>query len=179
MKNILFFLLFSSVCYGQVSKIDSSQLKQNNIELAKLVGGAAANTRLKVPAGSTTLSAVQLSAQTLKTSPVAGDVEFSADQFYGTNSSGRAVFARVIKASATLDFPSTATNTASDLAVSVPGAVDGDAIFIGVPTLVWTGTSIFTAWVAGPDSVTVRFYNGSSAGAQNPDSGVFNIVVIK
>jgi len=79
----------------------------------------------------------------------------------------------------TLDFPSTGTNTTSDLIIPVPGAKDGDPVSLGVPTLTWTGTSMFNAWVSGPGIVTVRFYNGSSVGAQNPDPGIFKLLVFR
>jgi hypothetical protein len=77
---------------------------------------------------------------------------------------------------ATLDFPNTAAQTSSDLTVSVPGAVDGDEVTLTVPSVSMLASSCYNAWVSAADTVTVRF-NNYSAGALDPASGDFRVVV--
>lgn len=79
---------------------------------------------------------------------------------------------------ATLDFPNTLAQTSSDLTVTVPGAVDGDIVSIGVPNGSILADSCYNAWVSAADTVTVRF-NNYSAGAQNPASGSFRVAVTR
>lgn len=84
----------------------------------------------------------------------------------------------VMTATATLDFPNTSAQSSSDLTISVPGAVDGDVVTLGVPNACMLANSCYTGWVSAPDTVTVRFNNYSS-GAQNPASGTFRAVVTR
>lgn len=80
-------------------------------------------------------------------------------------------------ATATLDFPSTATLTSADLTISVPGAVVGDPVAVSTPAAPNANTC-FTAFVSAADTVTVRF-NNFSGGTVNPASGSFKVVVFK
>lgn len=84
----------------------------------------------------------------------------------------------VISATATLDFPSTAAQTSSDLTIALSGAVLGDAIFLGVPNASVNANSCFTAWVSASDVISVRFNNYSS-GAIDPASGTFRVVLFR
>lgn len=81
-------------------------------------------------------------------------------------------------ATASLDFPNTAAQLSSDLTVTVPGAVLGDVVTLGIPNGSVLANSCYTAWVSVADTVTVRF-NNYSAGAQNPASGLFRAVVTR
>lgn len=76
----------------------------------------------------------------------------------------------------TLDFPSTAAQTSSDLTVTVPGAVEGDDARVVVPGVSMLASSWYNAWVSAPGIVTVRFNNYSTA-AQDPASGDFKVIV--
>jgi len=90
-------------------------------------------------------------------------------------SSGSAI-ASVLRASATLDFPSTGAGAVADLTITVTGAVDGDQVVLGVPNASITSTATFTAWVSAADTVTVRF---SPKATEDPASGTFKVSVIK
>ena len=78
--------------------------------------------------------------------------------------------------SAALDFPNTLAQLSSDLTITVPGAVDGDDVDVCVPNACTLANSCYTGWVSAADTVTVRF-NNYSAGAQNPASGTFRVIV--
>lgn len=79
---------------------------------------------------------------------------------------------------ATLDFPSTAANSKQDLTVTVTGAELGDPVILGVPNGSVPAGGVFDAWVSAVDTVTVRYAN-NTAGALDPASGSFNVIVIK
>lgn len=81
-----------------------------------------------------------------------------------------------IRIAANLNFPSTAAQTESDTTVSVPGAVVGDVVNLGVPDASVVGGSFFSAWVSATDTVTVRFNNYSST-SKDPALGTFTINV--
>lgn len=83
----------------------------------------------------------------------------------------------VISATATLDFPSTAAQSSSDLTMTVTGAAVGDAVFLGLPAAP-DANSCFTAWVSASNTVKIRF-NNYSAGAIDPASAAYRAVVFK
>jgi hypothetical protein len=89
---------------------------------------------------------------------------------------GGTAIAKVMSATATLDFGSTLTSVSTDLTITVTGAADGDPVQIGVPAGSVNADSCFTAWVSSANTVTVRFSN-YSAGSINPASGTFRAVV--
>lgn len=82
------------------------------------------------------------------------------------------------KTVATLNFPNMAAQTSSDLTVTVKGAAIGDGVMLGPPVASVVANSCYTAWVSAADEVTVRF-NNYSAGALNPASGDFVVMVTK
>lgn len=81
-----------------------------------------------------------------------------------------------IKVSATLDFPSTAAQSENGLTVSVPGAVVGDVVHLGIPAAATTAGSCYTAWISATDTATIRFSNYGAV-TRDPPSGVFTIAV--
>jgi len=87
-------------------------------------------------------------------------------------------YVRPLSASATLDFPSTAAQSSSEMTITVTGASDGDVVSVGVPNASSNANSCFTARVSATDTVTVKFNNYSSA-AINPASGTFKVTVLK
>ncbi len=93
--------------------------------------------------------------------------------------SSRYQYGKIIKASATLDFSSTAVNSNSDLTVTVTGAAVGDVVTVAPPLAAISAHSCFTAWVSAVNTVTVRFNHYGAGGATNPASGIFNIIVTK
>lgn len=82
----------------------------------------------------------------------------------------------ILSVVATLDFPNTAAQTSSDLTIAVEGAQAGDPVFLGVPNGSVNANSDFAAWVSATGVVSVRFSN-YSAGAINPASGTFTVVI--
>lgn len=83
-----------------------------------------------------------------------------------------------IKASATLDFPSTPAHSNSDLTVTVTGAAVGDVVTVAPALAAISAHSCYTAWVSAVNTVTVRFNNYNTAAA-DPASATFNVIVSK
>lgn len=86
-------------------------------------------------------------------------------------------FDRVLKAEATLDFPSAAAAGTQALTVSVPGAAVGDAVLLAVPASLNAGL-IPSAFVSAADTVTIRVSN-ITAGAIDAASAVWGVLVFK
>jgi hypothetical protein len=86
--------------------------------------------------------------------------------------------ANEIFATASLNFPSTNAQNSSDLTITLTGAVDGDAVVLGVPNAAVNANSCYTAWVSAANTVTVRFNNYSS-GAIDPAQATFKVTIIK
>lgn len=80
-------------------------------------------------------------------------------------------------ATATLNFPSTATLLSADLTITCVGAVVGDTVALSVPAATVANTAYF-AFVSAADTVTVRFCN-FSGGTLDPAAGSFTVKCIK
>lgn len=85
----------------------------------------------------------------------------------------------IISASATLNFPSTAAGTSSDLTVTLNGAAINDPVILGVDNASIVVNSCYTAWVSSANTVTVRFNNIELLAARDPASGTFKVTIIK
>jgi hypothetical protein len=83
-----------------------------------------------------------------------------------------------IKASATLNFPSTGAHSSSDLTVTVTGAAIRDGVVIQPDPAAIVANSCYTAWVSATNTVTVRF-NHYGSGSSDPASNVFDLTIIK
>lgn len=86
------------------------------------------------------------------------------------------LYGKVLTATASLNFPSTIAGAIADLTISVPGAVLGDTVLLGIPHGSVTATGVFVAWVSAADTVTVRF---SPKGTEDPPAGTFKVTVIQ
>lgn len=84
-----------------------------------------------------------------------------------------------IVVTATLDFPNTVAGACSDLTVTVPGAVSGDVVALGVPAVSVPANGSYSAWISGPDTATVRYANNDLVTAYDPASGVFRVAVTR
>lgn len=84
---------------------------------------------------------------------------------------------KVLSATATLDFPSIATNDTHTLTITVTGAAAGDSVCLGIPAGLDAGL-IFCASVTAADTVTIRMHN-STGGSVDPASATFRATVIK
>ena len=142
------------------------------------IGTTTPTSKLQIAAGTTTVAPFQLTSGTNLTTPIAGAIEFDGSELYVTPSTARYVLAKVLKGSSALDFPSTLTGATADLTIAVTGAVDGDAIFLGVPSALIVANTSFIAWVSGAGVVTVRFTN-NSGGTLDPASGTFKVTINK
>lgn len=86
-----------------------------------------------------------------------------------------ATITNILSGSATLNFASQSVGGSEDLAITVTGAKDGDAVSLGYESAVATGiVGSFSAF-ASNGVVFVRFI--STGATQNPASGVFRVVV--
>lgn len=144
--------------------------------------GSAANSILQLKAGTASAGTAPLTftSGTNLTTPLTGAVEYDGTEFYMTNSTAsRTIVGRVLKGSATLNFPNTTTASSSDLTITVTGAADGDVVSLGVIDALRTvaGTD-YRAWVSASNTVTVRFLN-TSGGDIDPASNTFKVTVIK
>jgi len=109
-----------------------------------------------------------------------GAVEVVGNAKIGTlKINGGTIMTNFIGASATLDFPNTAKGESSDLTISVPGAVLGDVVFLGVPAGSTFIDTDYFAFVSSSDTVTVRFNNYTPKVANDPASGTFKVAIIK
>jgi hypothetical protein len=85
---------------------------------------------------------------------------------------------KIIKGSATLNFPSTGAHSSSDLTVTVTGAAIRDGVVIHPDPAAILANSCYTAWVSATNTVTVR-YNHYGSGSSDPASNVFDLTIIK
>ncbi len=140
--------------------------------------GTLETTRVTMQAGTATAGTAPLkfTSGTNLTTPEAGAIEFDGTNYYATASTTRYTLAKVLSASAALNFPSTADNSTSDLTITVTGAAAGAAVSLGTPNTAVAAGSNYTAWVSASNTVTVRFSNFSGA-AIDPASATFVAVV--
>ncbi len=79
----------------------------------------------------------------------------------------------------THDFGTIANNSSATTTISVTGAADGDYVLVTKPVASgWSNGESYTAWVSGPDIVTVR-QNNNSGGSVDFGSQTINVKVIK
>ncbi len=99
--------------------------------------------------------------------------------FFGLISFSPRAYAPILFTTSTLDFANTAAGSATDLTVTVTGAVDGDPVMVGIPNGATVGNGHFVGWVSSANTVTVRFLNNNLLAALNPASADFKILVMK
>lgn len=89
---------------------------------------------------------------------------------------GETTITNIIGASASLDFPSTAAGTFSDLAITVTGATSNNmAIALSVPWMCATNGGGYVTYSSN-DAVYVRLLNNQPAAAIDPPAGTFTVV---
>ena len=131
-----------------------------------IIGGTTANASLRMRSG------------VAPTSPNLGDHWYDGTNFFVRATTRNDQIARVLTASATLDFPNTSNDDTSDLTIAVTGAAIGDCVALGTTNPGALVDSYYTAWVSAVDTVTVRFGN-LGGGAKNPASATFKVTVFK
>lgn len=90
---------------------------------------------------------------------------------------GGTAIAKVMSATATLDFASTVAGATTDLTMTVTGAVTGDVVAIGVPNGSVPAGGAFFGWVSAADTITVRYIDNSLVTGYDPASGTFRATV--
>lgn len=143
--------------------------------------GTLATTRITAQAGTSAAGTapLKLTSGTNLATPEAGAVEFDGTNYYATSSTTRYTLAKTLTATASLNFPSVAASTCSDLTVTVTGAADGDGASVGVPNASILANGSYTWWASAANTVTVRFCNHQTVGALDPASGTFRATVLK
>jgi hypothetical protein len=102
-----------------------------------------------------------------------GDITASGTVTIG----GGTPIAKVQSATATLDFPSIASNDTHTLTMTVTGAVAGNSVFVGVPAAL-DANLVWCASVTASDTVTIRMHNASGASI-DPASGTYRATVFQ
>jgi len=146
------------------------------------VGTSSPTAKLHLPAGTATASTapLKLTSGTNLTTPEDGAVEYNGTNYFVTQGTTRYTLAKTLTATATLDFPSTGASSASTLTISVPGAVDGDAVSLGAPNAAASiGGANFSAYVSSAGVVTVKLYNSNVLTAIDPASGTYRVSVLR
>lgn len=133
---------------------------------------------LHIGAGTTTKAPFKYTSGTNLTTPDNGTKEYDGSNEFLTVGGVRYTMAKTLTATATLDFPSIASNGYQDLTMTVTGAVDGDVVAIGAPNGSVPAGVMYHAWVSATDTVTIRAHN-TSGGAVDPASGTFRASIIK
>ena len=179
---------------GAALQIGTNDAQNFNLEVAGLtririastgrtfIGSAATATaflQLAAGAASASNAPLKFSAGTNLTTPEAGAIEFDGTNYYATSSTTRYTLAKTLTATASLNFPSVAASTCSDLTVTVTGAADGDGASVGVPNASILANGSYTWWASAANTVTVRFCNHQTVGALDPASGTFRATVLK
>lgn len=83
---------------------------------------------------------------------------------------------KIIKATATLDFPNVSSNGSTSLTATVTGAVAGDFVLLAPPSGLESGLT-FSGWVSAADTVRIRIHN-NSGGSIDPASASWGITVM-
>lgn len=93
---------------------------------------------------------------------------------------GGARISKVLRATATLDFPAVGGFSAADLTVPVSGATAGDIVSLGLPGAAMPAAAplAFTAWVSANDVVTIRLTN-AQAGSVDVPRASYSVMVTK
>ncbi len=96
---------------------------------------------------------------------------------YGSLAIGQgAAIAKVLTATATLDFGDVIAQEHADLTITVTGAMLEDVVTLGTPNASVEDGICYTAWVSASDTVKVRCNNYGKSD-QNPASGTFRVMV--
>jgi hypothetical protein len=140
--------------------------------------GSAPTAHAHIAASTTAAASLRIPTGTAPTSPNEGDIWHNSNNLlFFTNSTTHTV-AKILSNTATLDFPSTAAQTSSDLTITVTGAAVGDAVSIGVPNGSITADTTWFGWVSATNTVTIRHLNSGTL-PSDPASGSFRAVVHK
>jgi hypothetical protein len=141
-------------------------------------GANQGNAWLTLASGTANTAAIKMEAGTLTTSPQNGNVEYDGTNYYATSGSTRYALAKTLTATAVLDFAITFGQTSNTMTINIPGAADGDAVTLGIPSAAMNANSNYMAYVSSADTVTIVF-NNYSATPINPSAGTFRVSILK
>ncbi|MCG2613741.1 hypothetical protein LZZ85_05595 [Terrimonas sp. NA20] len=137
--------------------------------------------RLTIAAGTDVgqTAPLKFTAGTNLATPENGAVEYNGTNYFVTSDDTRYTLAKTLTNTGSLNFPSTAANSSSDLTITINGAADGDAVSLGVPSAAVQTNSNYTAWVSAANTITIRFTNNDGSTAKDPATGTFRVTVLK
>jgi hypothetical protein len=163
--------------FGYATVIQSMNLTNGNVGY----GVAAPSAMLHLPASTTAANTASLKINegSRQTTPENGTINYVSNNLEFVETSTVYILPKTLTATATLDFPSTAGSSSSDLTITVTGAADGDPVIITPPNGSTFTNSVYTGWVSSANTVTVRFSNLDTITSRDPASGTFRVVVIK
>lgn len=152
------------------------------IERGKFTFGAttAPTALIHLAAGTTTAGTgpIKFSEGVNPTSAEDGLINYVANNLTFTETTTVYTLAKTLTATATLNFDLTAVNY-QDLTITVTGAVDGEAVVIGVPNGAAVADITFFGWVSAANTVTIRASRVGGGGAADPASGTFRASVLR
>lgn len=143
------------------------------------IGQVSPTAQLHIGGGSVVAGSapLKIDGNSVMTTPEAGAIENDGTNLFYTPSTKRQTVFSGWRGFATLDFPSTAAGTSSDLTITVTNALDGDICSVGVPNGSTVANGTFTCWVSSANTATVRFSNNNLVTALDPASGTFKVAV--
>jgi hypothetical protein len=111
-----------------------------------------------------------------------GAVEYDGTNYFATSGGVRYTLAKTLTATATLDFPSTASGGGtSSRNITVTGAAAGDVVMLGIPPSAIEDGCTYYAYVSAANTVTIICTNTNTifSSALDPASGTFRVSVLK
>lgn len=170
---------------GSALFIGSGQLQQDNTNYywdntnKRLgIGTNAPTAGVDIKASTAAEASYRLRTGTTPAAPNSGDVWFNGTNILMQNDVGTRQVSIVLTGSASLNFPSTAAQTSSELTITVTGANPGDVVSLGLPAGSIPANTCYMAYVSVGNTVVVRFCNFGAA-AIDPTPGVFRVSVHK
>lgn len=112
--------------------------------------------------------------------PATGLHVYQTDSLEGTyinTSYGWVQTPNSLTASGTLTFGSTGAGAKSDQTVTLTGAIIGDVVCIGVPTVPANG--VFFGWVSAANTVTIRYINNDTLTSYTPTVGTYTVKILR
>lgn len=94
--------------------------------------------------------------------------------------SGGTIITKIVKGAMTVNPESLALAAVADLAVTVAGAVVGDAVIVNPPaTALGAGFVVTQVWVSATDTITLRFFNAAGTDPLDIGSGSWTYTLIR
>jgi hypothetical protein len=136
---------------------------------------------MDLAASTTASSSLRIRSGSAPTSPNDGDIWQDGTNIGYRGGSTSYEIPRILKATATLNFPSTAAGTCEVLTITLTGAAIGDIVDLGVDNASIPDPEYIypTAWVSATNTVTVKGCNIQTVTALDPASGSFTVAIVR